>query len=172
MSIYSDKHLDGLRRVAKTIRKHGAVSSVQLHHGGIRVDPGLGGTPVGPSDLPEIGARGLTLEEVEAARDDFIIAAKRAQTAGLNGVEVHAAFGWILMRFLSPLFNHRPDKYGGSLENRSRLLFEVIDGIRASYRPNFQIGLRISLEKYGIKLARLQQVGCIESRCRGENRLS
>lgn len=116
MGIYSDKHLAGLRKVADTIRKNGALSSVQLHHGGVRVNPELGGSSVGPSDIPSLGARALSLEEVEALRDDFVTAALRAQTAGFDGVEVHAAFGWILMQFLSPLFNNRDDRYGGSLE--------------------------------------------------------
>lgn len=160
MGIYDDKHLPGLRRVAETIKKHGALSSVQLHHGGLRVDSRLagGGSPVGPSDIPEKGVRGLSLAEVEALVGDFVAAAQRAESAGFDGVEVHAAFGWILMQFMSPLFNRRTDKYGGSLENRSRLLFDVIRGIRSTCRPDFQIGLRISMERYGMSLVEMQQI--------------
>ena len=160
MGIYDDKHLPGLRRVAEVIKSHGALSSVQLHHGGLRVDPRLagGGTPVGPSDIPEMGVRGLSLAEVEALVGDFVMAAQRAKSAGFDGVEVHAAFGWILMQFISPLYNRRTDKYGGSLDNRSRLLFDVIRGIRAACRPDFQIGLRISLERYGMSLTEVQQI--------------
>ncbi|KAJ4264288.1 hypothetical protein NW762_005484 [Fusarium torreyae] len=158
MGIYSDKHLEGLRKVADAIRSNGGISSVQLHHGGVRINPELGGTRVGPSDIPEIGARGLSLHEVEALRDDFIAAAVRAQTAGFDGAEVHAAFGWIPMQFLSPMFNKRQDRYGGSFENRCRFLFEVVDGIRSACRPDFQIGLRISMERYGMSLAEMQQV--------------
>lgn len=62
------------------------------------------------------------------------------------------------MQFLSPQFNQRTDRYGGSLENRSRLLFEVIDGIGSVYGPDFQIGLRISMERYGMRLVELQQI--------------
>lgn len=98
------------------------------------------------------------MEEVERPRDDFTAAALCAEKAGFNGVEVHAAFGWIPMQLLSPMFNHRTDRYGGSLENRSRFLFEVIDGIRAACHADFQIGLRISMERYGIPLVELQQV--------------
>lgn len=157
MGIYNDKHLDGLKRVADAIRKNGALSSVQLHHGGVRASRQLSGALVGPSDVPEIGARGLSLQEVENLRN-FIAAAKRTDTAGFDGVEVHAAFGWIFMQFLLPLFNQRTDQYGGSLENRSRLLFEVIDGIRSECRPDFQIGLRISMERYGMRLAEVREV--------------
>lgn len=160
MGIYDDKHLPGLRRVAEAIKKHGALSSVQLHHGGLRVDSRLAGegAPVGPSDIPEMGVRGLSLAEVEALIGDFVAAAQRAESAGFDGVEVHAAFGWILMQFMSPLFNRRTDKYGGALENRSRLLFDVIRGIRAACRQDFQIGLRISMERYGMSLVEMQQI--------------
>lgn len=160
MEFYDDKHLPGLRRVAEAIRRHGALSSVQLHHGVLRVDPQLagGGAPVGPSDIPEMGVRGLSLAEVRTLVGDFVAAAKRAETAGFDGVEVYAAFGWILMQFVTPFFNRRTDEYGGSLENRSRLLFDVIRGIRTSCRPDFQIGLRISMERYGMSLSEAQQI--------------
>ncbi|EQB50337.1 NADH:flavin oxidoreductase/NADH oxidase [Colletotrichum gloeosporioides Cg-14] len=158
MGIYSDYHLGGLRRVADVIRKHGAVSSVQLHHAGLRANPEFVNDIVGPSDIPDSGVRGLLLKEVEAVRDDFIAAAQRAEAAGFDGVEVHSAFGWIPMQFLSPLFNHRTDKYGGSLENRSRFLFEVIRGIRQKCKPDFQIGLRVSLERYGVPLTEMYEV--------------
>ncbi|CAG7923625.1 unnamed protein product [Penicillium olsonii] len=157
MGIFSDNHLPGLRQIADTIRKHGSISSVQLHHGGARA--GMSDeTPVAPSDHIGMGARGLSLREVEGLRDDYIAAAVRAEQAGFDGVEVHAAFGWIPMQFLSPMFNHRTDRYGGSLENRSRFLFEVIDGIRAACHADFQIGLRISMERYGVSLVDLQKV--------------
>ncbi|CAG8014150.1 unnamed protein product [Penicillium olsonii] len=159
LGVYSDAHIEGLRSIADIIRSHGGISSIQIQHGGARVQPARGGTPVGPSCLPEYHARGLTLDEIHNLRQDFVAAAKRAETAGFDGVEVHGAFGWILMQFLSPRFNKRTDHYGGSFENRSRLLFEVIDDIRAACRPDFQIGLRLSLEtRYEIKLSEFQQV--------------
>ncbi|KAF0329613.1 nadh:flavin oxidoreductase nadh oxidase [Colletotrichum asianum] len=158
MGIYSDHHLEGLRRVADVIRKHGAVSSVQLHHAGLRANPEFVNDIVGPSDIPDSGVRGLSLKEVEAVRDDFIAAAQRAEAAGFDGVEVHSAFGWIPMQFLSPHFNHRTDKYGGSPENRSRFLFEVIRGIHKKCKPDFLLGLRVSLERYGVPLTEMYEV--------------
>ncbi|RAH69973.1 NADH:flavin oxidoreductase/NADH oxidase [Aspergillus aculeatinus CBS 121060] len=159
IGIWSDAHLLGLRRVADTIRQHGGVSSVQIHHGGARVSPALirGRTPVGPSTISS-GVRGLTLTQVEETRDAFVAAAVRAQRAGFDGVEVHAAFGWLPMQFLSPAFNQRTDHYGGSFENRCRFLFEIIDGIRRTCRPDFQIGLRISMERYGVPLTEIREV--------------
>ncbi|KAF9874927.1 nadh: flavin oxidoreductase nadh oxidase [Colletotrichum karsti] len=158
MGIYHDRHLEGLRRVADVIRSHGAVSSVQIHHGGHRANPEFVRDRVGPSDDSTAGVRGLSLEEVEAVRDDFIAAAQRAEEAGFDGVEVHSAFGWMPMQFLSSMFNRRTDKYGGSLGNRSRFLFEVISGIREKCKPDFQIGLRVSLERYGVPLTEMWEV--------------
>ena len=153
MGIFSDKHIPGLRNIADTIRARGTISSVQLHHGGLRARPELGGIPEGPSNDAGTGATGLTIAEVEHLRDDFIAAALRAEKAGFDGVEVHGAFGWVLMQFLSPTFNRRTDRYGGGIENRARILFEVIDGIRQACQPDFQLGLRISMEQYGVSVS-------------------
>jgi 2,4-dienoyl-CoA reductase-like NADH-dependent reductase (Old Yellow Enzyme family) len=143
LGVFSDRHLNGLARLAAVIGSNGSISSVQLHHGGCRARPDGGVQPVGPSDESSTGARALPIDEVEALRDDFVAAAKRTEKAGFDGVEVHAAFGWILCQFLSPTINRRTDRYGGDLQGRSRLIFEIIEGIRAECRPDFQIGLRL-----------------------------
>ncbi|WP_408591022.1 NADH:flavin oxidoreductase [Novosphingobium sp.] len=149
IGIFGDQHLDGLTRLAAEIAKRGALSSVQLHHAGYRSPANLVGTPVGPSDDAATGTRALTLDEVERLRDDFIAAARRADKAGFDGVQVHGAHGYILAAFLSPVSNQRQDRYGGSPENRARLVFEIIDGIRATCKSDFQIGLRLSPERFG-----------------------
>ena len=158
LGIFDDAQLDGLKRLAAAIRAEGSVSSVQLHHAGNRSPADLVGTPVCPSDDPETGARGLSLDEVRRLRDDFIAAAKRADTAGFDGVEVHGAHGYILAQFLSAEINRREDDYGGALENRARILVEIVDGIRATCRADFQVGLRLSPERFGLKLAEIREV--------------
>jgi len=158
VGIFSDDHLEGLTRLATALRAAGSLSSVQLHHAGNRSPKELVGTPLCPSDDAATGARGLTLPEVEQLRDDFIAAAKRAEKAGFDGIEVHGAHGYILAEFLSAEINRREDLYGGSVENRSRIIFEIIDGIRATCRPDFQIGLRLSPERFGLKLAEIRDV--------------
>ncbi len=155
LGIFGDQHLDGLTRLAAGIAAGGALSAVQLHHAGIRAPRDLVGTPVGPSDDAETGARALTLDDVRRLRDDFIAAARRAETAGFDGVEIHGAHGYILASFLSPTLNTRSDCYGGSPENRARLVFEIIDGIRATCRADFQIGLRLSPERFGQDLGEI-----------------
>jgi 2,4-dienoyl-CoA reductase-like NADH-dependent reductase (Old Yellow Enzyme family) len=158
LGVFGDEHLEGLTRLASGIKAHGSVASLQLHHAGNRSPKDLVGDIVCPSDDPETGARALTLKEVEDLRDDFIAAAKRAERAGFDGVEVHGAHGYIVLQFLSPEINKRDDRYGGSLENRARLLFEIIDGIRAACRPDFQIGVRLSPERFGVQLAEIREV--------------
>jgi 2,4-dienoyl-CoA reductase-like NADH-dependent reductase (Old Yellow Enzyme family) len=158
LGIFGDEHLDGLTRLAAGIRQRGSVSSAQLHHAGNRAPKDLVGTAVCPSDDAKTGARALTSAEVEQLRDDFIAAAKRAEKAGFDGIEVHGAHGYILAQFLSAEVNHRDDRYGGSLENRARIVFEIIDGIRSQCRPDFQIGLRLSPERFGLKLAEIRDV--------------
>jgi 2,4-dienoyl-CoA reductase-like NADH-dependent reductase (Old Yellow Enzyme family) len=151
LGCFDDKHIPGLARLAAEIRKHGAVSSVQLHHAGIRSPEKLiGGQPVGPSDHAETKSRALTLSEVERLRDDFIAAAVRADKAGFDGVELHGAHGYILCAFLSPETNQRTDRYGGTPDNRARLVLEIIDGVRARTRADFQLGVRLSPERFGL----------------------
>ena len=158
LGVFGDQHIEGLTRLARDIKAKGSVSSVQLHHAGNRSPKALVGAPVGPSADEKSGARALSTAEVEGLRDDFIAAAKRAETAGFDGVEVHGAHGYVLAQFLSAEVNHRDDRYGGSLENRARIVFEIIDGIRAGCRADFQIGLRLSPERFGLKLAEIRDV--------------
>lgn len=158
LGIFGDQHLEGLTRLATAIKAKGSLAAVQLHHAGNRSPKDLVGDVVCPSDDPATGARALTLTEVEQLRDDFIAAAKRAEGAGFDGVELHGAHGYILLEFLSPKLNQRDDRYGGSLENRARLLFEIIDGVRAQCRADFQVGLRLSPERFGVKLPEIRDV--------------
>lgn len=154
--IYDDRHLDGLTEIASIIRGAGSISSVQLHHGGVRSLGGEYGQPYAMS--PATGARQMSTAEVEQLRDDFIAAAVRAKRAGFDGAEIHGAFGWIISMSLSPIANRRTDKYGGDLEGRSRLLFEILHGIRQETGPDFQIGLRLSTERYGTSLRDLRDL--------------
>jgi 2,4-dienoyl-CoA reductase-like NADH-dependent reductase (Old Yellow Enzyme family) len=154
VGIFSDDHLEGLTRWAAEIRRHDSLAVVQLHHAGMRSPADLiGEAPHSASDNAEFGARALSGAEVEQLTEDFIAAAVRADKAGFDGVEFHGAHGYILCQFLSPETNQRTDQWGGSLENRSRIIRDVIAGARARCRPDFNIGLRISPERFGMQLA-------------------
>jgi 2,4-dienoyl-CoA reductase-like NADH-dependent reductase (Old Yellow Enzyme family) len=159
LGVHDDIHLEGLTRLARTIRSHGSHAVAQLHHAGMRSPEKLTGQkPVAPSDHGETGARAMTLAEVKETRDLFIAAARRCEKAGFDGVELHGAHGYLLCEFLSPEINRREDDYGGSLENRSRLLFEIIDGVRGQCGPSFSLGVRLSPERFGLKLEEIAQV--------------
>src|SRR5580692_12913289 len=154
LGCFSDDHLPGLTRLASAIKAEGAVSSVQLHHAGLRSpEPLIGERPVGPSEDAETNTRALSTGEVEALTEDFIAAAVRSEKAGFDGVELHGAHGYILCAFLSPETNRRDDRYGGSLENRARIVRDIIAGIRGRIRPDFQLGLRLSPERFGLRFA-------------------
>ncbi len=154
LGVFGDQHLPGLTRLAAAIKADGAVSSVQLHHAGIRSPAALiGEKPRGPSEDAETGARALTGAEVEELIEDFIAAAVRAQTAGFDGAELHGAHGYILCAFLSPETNRRTDRWGGSAANRARIVWEIIKGVRQRTRADFQLGLRLSPERFGLKFA-------------------
>jgi len=158
LGVFSDDHLEGLTRLAAAIKAQGSLAAVQLHHAGARSPKELVGQPVAPSDDAESGARAMTTAEVEALCEAFIVAALRAETAGFDGVEIHGAHGYVLAQFLSAETNRRDDRYGGSLENRARLLNDVIAGIRARCGADFQLGLRLSPERYGLRLAEMRDL--------------
>jgi 2,4-dienoyl-CoA reductase-like NADH-dependent reductase (Old Yellow Enzyme family) len=148
-------------RINRFIREQGAVPAVQLAHagrkastdapwrGGGAVGPEDGGwIPVAPSALPFDDASPMpeALEPAGIAQvvEDFAAATWRALDAGFELVEIHAAHGYLLHEFLSPLSNHRQDQYGGSFENRIRLVLEVVDAVRAAWPERLPLWLRIS----------------------------
>lgn len=159
LGVFSDTHVEGLTRLAAAIKAEGSLAMMQLHHAGMRAPAKLiGGTPVCPSDNAETGARALSPAEVEQLAEDFVAAALRAERAGFDGVEIHGAHGYVISQFLSPEINQRTDRYGGSPENRARLLFDIVTGVRARCRPGFVLGVRLSPERFGLKLAEIRAV--------------
>ena len=159
LGVFSDDHIEGLTRMAVAIKRKDSVAIVQLHHAGMRAPADvIGGMPVCPSASAEPEARALSTEEVGQLVEDFILGAKRAEAAGFDGVEAHGAHGYILAQFLSPEVNKRDDRYGGSLENRSRIVFEIVNGIRARCRPDFNVSIRLSPERFGLRLAEIREV--------------
>lgn len=154
LGIFDDALLPGLTRLADAIRAAGSVSSVQLYHGGMRSPANIiGHQPWCPSDNEEFKARAMTVSEIEQSIEAFIKGAERAEKAGFDGVELHGAHGYLLCQFLSSETNQRQDGYGGSLENRSRPLFEVIKGIRQRCGASFQLGVRLTPERFGMNIA-------------------
>ncbi len=159
LGCYSDDHIPGLTQLARDIKAHGSVAVVQLHHAGNRSPKDLiGEQPVCPSDDAETGARALSTAEVEQLTADFITAAKRCDLAGFDGVELHGAHSYMLCQFLSDELNKRTDHYGGSLENRSHLIFDVLNGIRRTCRADFNVSIRLSPERFGMRTAEIVEI--------------
>ncbi|MCK8479998.1 NADH:flavin oxidoreductase [Psychroserpens algicola] len=159
LGIYADMHIEGHQRLASQIKAYGSLAVIQLHHAGMRSPyEVIQQKAVCPSDSEKHNARALTLDEVHELRNDFIAAAVRAQQAGYDGVEVHGAHGYILTQFLSSKINLRKDDYGGSLQNRARLLFEIVDGIRTACGPEFLLGVRLSPERFGMQLEEVKTI--------------
>ena len=158
LGVHDDVHIAGLTRLACDIKAAGSLGIVQLHHSGNRSPRELVGEPLCPSDDAETGARAMTNAEVHEVIGAFVAAAERCKTAGFDGVELHGAHGYLLCQFLSSDLNRRTDEFGGSLENRSRPLFAVIDGIRKRCGDDFHVGVRLSPERFGMKIDEIREV--------------
>lgn len=152
LATFDDRHIPGLERLATAVRRAGACAIAQIYHAGVRAAADLVDERVGPSDDPEAGARGLSLGEVEQLVEDFAAAARRCQQAGFDGVNLHGAHSYLITQFLSERNNRRQDRYGGDLEGRSRFLLDVIDAVRGRCGADFKIGVRMSPERFGLKL--------------------
>jgi 2,4-dienoyl-CoA reductase-like NADH-dependent reductase (Old Yellow Enzyme family) len=149
LGIFDDSLLPGLEKLASTLHAHGAFSLVQLFHGGLRADAALiGERPWSANDVAD-GPRAATEADLTRVIRQFAEAAVRAHKAGFDGVELHGAHGYLLGQFLSSIDNTRTDGWGGSIENRARLIREVTRAVRASVPASFVVGVRISPEDFG-----------------------
>lgn len=153
-ALFDDRHTDGYRHVAEAVHKEDALFIVQIFHAGMRADDTLIEGParscVDTTYEHRAGTRtvkGLTEDEIQTLIQDFAKAAKRAEDAGCDGVEIHGAHGYILTQFLCPDLNTRSDQWGGpELEDRARLTREVTRAIKAVVSPDFIVGIRLSPE--------------------------
>jgi 2,4-dienoyl-CoA reductase-like NADH-dependent reductase (Old Yellow Enzyme family) len=161
MGIYQDAHMEKLKRIVDFIQAQGAVPGIQLAHagrkashaspwkGGRQISPSNGGwLTMAPSEVPfadnEQAPVALNKQGIQKVIDDFSSAARRAAKVGYRVIEIHAAHGYLLHQFLSPLSNRRDDEYGGSLENRSRILIAVIESVKKEWNARYPLFVRIS----------------------------
>jgi 2,4-dienoyl-CoA reductase-like NADH-dependent reductase (Old Yellow Enzyme family) len=162
LGIYKDEHIEPLARIFRFIEGQGAVPGMQLAHAGRKAstaEPWKGGGPVPPADggWEPIWApsaipfregwqvpRALTIHGIKDVVNAFASAAGRVLSAGGRIVEIHAAHGYLIHEFLSPLTNHRADQYGGSFENRTRILRDVVDAVRGVWPERLPLFVRIS----------------------------
>ncbi|MEK7241094.1 MAG: NADH:flavin oxidoreductase/NADH oxidase [Gemmatimonadota bacterium] len=162
LGLWSDEHVEPLARIVRFIHEQGSVAGIQLAHAGRKAStlrpwdgsgiapPSAGGWSdvVAPSAVPfaegDVTPRALDEGEIAGVVDAFAAAARPALAAGYRVVEVHAAHGYLLHEFLSPLSNRRTDRYGGSFENRTRFVREVVDAIRGVWPAELPLFVRFS----------------------------
>ena len=177
-AISDERHVPGVRALADAVHGHGAKLAMQLQHAGlVAMNDMLAGRPIWTPSIPAVGkgdgdmmegfledelaiftapfaAMGepnykvMTAQDIERLVQMFAGAAERAKRAGVDAVEIHAGHGYLISSFLNPLINQREDEYGGSIENRSRLLCEIIRGIRSAVGPDMPIWPRLDSQHF------------------------
>lgn len=153
LRIDHDNYLPRLFKLTETVHKHGACIGIQINHAGASAQSARTQMqPVSASDIPfKAGGeipRPLEKEEILQIVKKYGQAAKRAQAAGFDTVEIHAGHSYLISQFLSPLTNHRTDEFGGSAENRARFARMVLEEVRAQVGPHFPIFVRISADEF------------------------
>lgn len=175
LAISEDYMIPSLRKLADAVHSYGAKLAAQLHHGGmVAVQDTAEGRPLWVPSYPEVKQGDMqsgfleselaamfkpdspspqlhlmTPDDIKKLVADFAAAARRAKEAGIDGVEIHAGHGYIISEFLSPLVNNRDDEYGGSLENRARLLLEILAAIRAEVGSDYPVWCKIDSGEFG-----------------------
>src|SRR6202789_88984 len=162
LGIYKDEHIAGLKHITDFLHEHGAKAGIQIAHAGRKASMAVpwdtpergipasdgGWQSVAPSAIPFSDHYGTPAELDRAGMEkivaDFVAATHRAAAAGFDVVEVHAAHGYLLHEFLSPLSNHRTDEYGGSFENRVRFPLEIVRAVRSAWPQHLPAFVRIS----------------------------
>ncbi|MGM3277750.1 NADH:flavin oxidoreductase/NADH oxidase family protein [Ralstonia sp. 24A2] len=148
-----DAHLDRFRRWAQTARAHGAHVWMQINHPGRQMPAALGQTTLAPSAVAmDLGAlskqfpvpREMTAADIANVQQRFTRTAVLAEQSGFTGVQIHAAHGYLLSQFLSPITNKRRDQWGGAIENRARLLLDIVRSVRGAVSPQFVVAVKLN----------------------------
>jgi 2,4-dienoyl-CoA reductase-like NADH-dependent reductase (Old Yellow Enzyme family) len=162
LGLWSDEQVEPLAHIADFLKQQGAVAAIQIAHagrkasadlpwrGGAHLDESQGGWPtLAPSAIPfggDLGKvpRAMTEADIARVQNDFVATARRALAAGFEWLELHAAHGYLLSSFLSPLANHRTDRYGGIFDNRIRFLLETVRAVRTVWPGRLPLAVRFS----------------------------
>lgn len=151
LGIWSDEHIEGLKKIASIIKKHGTCPGIQLAHAGrkctVEKEQIIGPSAIAFSNKSRV-PKAASLEDIERVTQAFVDGATRAVEAGFEFIEIHGAHGYLNHEFLSPYTNQREDTYGGNLKNRCRLLNQIISGIKEKLPGDIALGLRVSASDY------------------------
>ncbi|MFH1628297.1 MAG: NADH:flavin oxidoreductase [Pseudomonadota bacterium] len=150
LGVYKDEFIDGYRQATRAVQEHGGRIVLQISHAGFFANPKLiGQTPVALSDVEGFSKsphKVMSEQEIRDIVEAFGQAARRAMEADFDGVQIHAAHGYLLSQSLSPAFNKREDAYGGGLENRARFLLEVLREVRSTVGSDFPVLVKMNSE--------------------------
>lgn len=152
LGVYDDKLIPGLEAMATAVHQNGGKIVMQLAHAGYFANAKLTGqTPMAPSNV-EGFAKGprqeMNTDDIKGVVNAYGAAARRAQTAGFDGVQIHSAHGYLLSQFLSPAFNQRQDEYGGDIRNRARALVEVLREVRQTVGKDFPVLVKMNCQDF------------------------
>lgn len=151
LGIYNDYLIDSYKRMIEMVHHEGSKIILQINHGGGRAMSQLKDTrSFGPSSLEikDYSCREMTVSEIVQTIEDFKKAAVRANNSGFDGIQLHGAHGFLLSEFLSPFFNRRKDHYGGSIENRARIILEILQAIRSELSRQFTIIIKLNSDDF------------------------
>ena len=176
VGVYKDALINGLTQIAQAVHGQGGKIVLQMSHSGCLANSKLTGQmPLAPSNVEGISTspwKEMTADDIQGIIEAFGLAAQRAKKAGFDGVQIHAAHGYLMNQFLSPLFNKRTDAYGGSVENRYQILREVLKKIRSMVGSGFPVLIKLNSQDFmegglsledSLKIGRLLQEDGIDA---------
>jgi len=152
LGIYKDQLIPTLREMTDAVHKTDAKVVIQIAHAGLYADPNITGkAPLAPSAVTGFtgsSPQEMTIKEIQDVIEAFGLAAERAVKGGFDGIQLHAAHGYLLSQFLSPAFNQRNDSYGGNIENRTRFLLEVLNSIRKNVGTDYPVMIKMNCQDF------------------------
>jgi 2,4-dienoyl-CoA reductase-like NADH-dependent reductase (Old Yellow Enzyme family) len=170
LGVYKDEFIPGLAEMTTAVHDRGGAIALQISHAGFFANPKLiGGTPAGPSNVAgfvKTPRLAMTRQEIEDVVAGFGQAASRAKKAGFDGIQIHAAHGYLLSQFLSPAFNKRTDVYGGSIEQRVKIIVDVLRAIRRQVGAGYPVLMKMNSRDFledGLNLESSVRAGAILS---------
>ncbi len=168
LGIYKDELIDGLRQMTQAVHHQDGRIVLQMAHSGCMADPNLTGqAPLGPFNVEgfsKFPCKAMTVRDIQELIEAFGQAARRAKEAGFDGVQIHAAHGYLLNQFISPYFNKRRDTYGGPVENRARVLLEVLQEVRSMVGTDYPVLIKLNSQDFlegGLTLEDSLRIGII-----------
>jgi 2,4-dienoyl-CoA reductase-like NADH-dependent reductase (Old Yellow Enzyme family) len=157
LGLYKDEFIPGLSSLVDAVHAAGSKIVIQLVHGGAHSRPDLTGTgSIGPSAMPATagafgpfpGCREMTRSDIDSVVEGYVLAAIRAKKAGFDGIQLHCAHGYMFSQFLSPFYNKRTDEYGGGITNRSRIIIDAYNQIRAAVGYDYPILVKMNTNDF------------------------